>query len=100
MTRERRRIGEVEHRQLVPLRDHVEPTAFAAGLHVLLEGIEVADGRWMEHRRPELDLGKRILGVLACLPTPGEERLERLRGELDHAVALDPARPPADSGRG
>ena len=33
--------------------------------------------------------------VLASLPAPGEERLERLRGELDHAAALDPARPPA-----
>jgi hypothetical protein len=33
--------------------------------------------------------------MLASLAAAAEERLKRLRSELDHAVALDPARPAA-----
>ena len=55
--------------------------------------VEDAHRRRMEDRRAEDDLGERVLGVLARLPAAGEERLQRLCGELDHPVAVDPARP-------
>ena len=63
---------------------------------MLLEGVEVADGRRAPHGREQPHLRERVLGVLARLSAAGEERLQRLRRELDHAVALDPARPPPD----
>ena len=49
----------------------------------------------MQDRRPQVDLVQRELGVLARLAAAGEEGLERLRRELDHAVALDAAGPAA-----
>ena len=49
----------------------------------------------MQDRRPQVDVGERVLGVLARRAAAGEERLQRLRGELDHLVALDPAGPAA-----
>ena len=48
------------------------------------------------HGRQQAHLVERVLGVLAGVAAAGEERLERLRGELDHAVALDPPGPAAD----
>ena len=62
---------------------------------MLLEGVEVADRRRVQDRRPQRDFCERVLGVLAGLPTAGEEGLERLRGELDDALALDAPRPAA-----
>ena len=49
----------------------------------------------MEHRRAQHDVGERELRVLARVAAAGEERLQRLRGELDYAVALDAAGPAA-----
>ena len=49
---DRDRIREVEHRHLVPLRDHVEPTMPPAGRHVLLEGIEIADAADLDAEIP------------------------------------------------
>src|SRR5579862_4348362 len=49
----------------------------------------------MQHRRPEDDILERELVVRARLSAAGEEGLQRLRGELDDAVALDRARPAA-----
>ena len=43
----------------------------------------------------QVDLGERVLGVLARAAAAGEERLQRLRGELDDAVAVDPPGPAA-----
>jgi hypothetical protein len=63
---------------------------------VLLEGVEVSYRRRVEHGREELDLLQPILGMLARLPAAREERLERLRSELNHPVAVDPPRPPPD----
>ena len=60
---------------------------------MLLEGVEVADRGRVEHRRPQVDVGQRVLGVLAGLAAADEERLERLRRELDDAVAVDASGP-------
>src|SRR5207237_8177274 len=60
---------------------------------VLLEGGEVTDGGRTPHGREEAHLRQRVLGVFPRLAAAGEERLERLGGELDHAVAFDPAGP-------
>ncbi len=49
----------------------------------------------MEHGGEEHCVRQRELGVLARGPAPGEERLQRLRGELDDTIAVDPADPPA-----
>ena len=43
----------------------------------------------MQDGRAQVDIRKRVLGVLARRAAAGEERLERLRRELDHAVAFD-----------
>ena len=48
-----------------------------------------------EHRRPELDVRERILGVLARGGAAAEERLQRLRRELDDPIAVDPPGPAA-----
>ena len=50
---------------------------------------EDADARRVQHRRAEHDVGKRILGVLARAAAAREERLQRLRRELDDPVAVD-----------
>jgi len=60
---------------------------------VLFEGVEVAHGGGMEHGRAKVDVCDRILGVATRSAAAGEERLERLRRELDHGVALDDPRP-------
>ena len=57
------------------------------------KGGEDADARRVEHGRAQVAVGQRVLGVLAGAAAAGEERLQRLGGELDDAVALDPARP-------
>src|SRR5581483_1916366 len=56
---------------------------------------EDADRRRMQDRRPQDDVGERVLRVLACLSAAGEERLQRLRGELHDAAVLDSSRPAA-----
>src|SRR5712691_2606178 len=90
-----RGIGEVEDRDLVPLRGHVEPAGRAGSPDVLLEGVEVADRGRVQDRWAQDHLREWVLGVLVRLPAAGEERLERLRGELDDAVVLDAPRPAA-----
>ena len=95
---DRGRVREVEDRDLVPLRHDLAAAGDRARVaDVLLEGVEVAHRRRPLHRREQPHLVERVLGVLARVAAAGEERLERLRGELDHAVALDPPRPAADS---
>ena len=61
---------------------------------MLLECVEVADGRRVQHGRAQVDL---VQAYSACsrAAAAGEERLQRLRGELDNAVALDPPGPAA-----
>ena len=78
---------------LVPLGRDLLAAQRPRRLHVLLERVEVADRRRPKHGRTQHDVGQRVLRVLAGLAAAGEERLERLRRELDHAVALDPAWP-------
>ncbi len=48
-----------------------------------------------DNRRPQVDVGERVLGVLARIAATGEERLQRLGRQLDDPVALDPAGPAA-----
>ena len=57
--------------------------------------VEDPDRRRVQHRREENRLVERILGVLASRSTPGEERLQRLRGEMHDPIAVDPPDPPA-----
>ena len=57
--------------------------------------VEDPHRRRMEHRRAEDDVGERVDRVLARSSAAGEERLQRLRRELDHRVAVDPSRPAA-----
>src|SRR4029077_3511632 len=57
--------------------------------------VEDPHRRRMEHRRAEHDVGERVLAMLARVAATREVRLKRLRRELDHAVALDPAGPAA-----
>src|SRR5487761_1559585 len=65
------------------------------GEHELAVFVEEPD-RWrMEHGRAEDDAVEQVLGVLACKPAAAEERLQRLRRQLDDAVAVDPTRPAA-----
>src|SRR5205823_3886650 len=54
---------------------------------------EDAHRRRLQHRRTQQDLVERELRVLARLAAAGEERLQRLRRELDDAVAFDSPRP-------
>ena len=85
------RVGDLgvgaEDRERVPER---EERRFGA-----LERLEDPHARRREHGWQQVALGERILGVLAGAPAAGEERLERLGGELDDLVAVDPAGPAA-----
>src|SRR3954470_5234619 len=92
---DRSRVREVEDRDLVPLLRHLEPARRTRRLDVLLEGVEIAHRRRLQHRRTEVDVGEGVLGVMACGPPAGEERLQRLRRELYDLVALDQSRPAA-----
>ena len=56
---------------------------------------EDAHARRVQDRRAELDVGERVLGVLARAAAAREERLERLRSELDDAIAVDAPGPAA-----
>ena len=47
----------------------------------------------MQHGCEEHDLVERVLGVLARRAAAREERLQRLRGEVDHPVAVDSSDP-------
>ncbi len=49
----------------------------------------------VQHRRPDDDVLEREHVVLAGTAAAGEERLQRLRGELHDAVPLDAAGPAA-----
>src|SRR5215216_6482189 len=93
---DRIRVREVEDGLSVPLLWHLEAATGSSGLHVLLERVEVAYGRRLEHRRQQFDLGQGELGVVTHLPAAGEERLKRLGGELNDALAVDTPRPAAD----
>ena len=90
-----RRVGEIEDGNLVPLGRHLLAPERASSLHVLFEGVEVADSRWMQHRGAKVDVCKRILSVSTRRAAAGEIRLERLRSELQDGVALDDPRPAA-----
>ena len=57
--------------------------------------VEDAHRRRVLHGHEQGDVGERVLGVLARAAAAEEERLQRLRGEVKHAVAVDPADPPA-----
>src|SRR5207237_3529735 len=80
---------------LVPLGRNLLPAQSTGGLHVLFEGVEVADGGWVQNGWAEVDFVERILGMPARDSTAGEERLQRLCRELDDGVALDDPRPAA-----
>src|SRR5581483_4847553 len=92
---DRVRVREVEDRDLVPLGRNLAAALPSRVRDVLLERHEVAHGRWAQDGRAQVDVGQRVLGVLTRRPASGEERLQRLRRELDDAVALDAPRPPA-----
>ena len=47
----------------------------------------------MLDRRAQLDVGERVLRVLACGAAAREEGLQRLSSELDDAIAVDAPRP-------
>src|SRR5438105_3132251 len=94
-TEDRGRAREVEDGLPVPLRRHVETAGGAGRPDVLLEGVEVADRGRVEDRRSQVDLRERVFGVPPRAAAAREEGLERLRGELDHDVALEHARPAA-----
>ena len=82
---DRRRVREVEDRQLVPLGRHLLAAQGARRLDVLLERVEVAHRRRVQDRRTEVDVGERILRVPPRVSAAGEVRLQRLRCELDDA---------------
>ena len=60
-----------------------------------LPACEHAHGRRVRNGDQERDAGERVLGVLACVRTTGEEVLQRLRGEMDDPVTVDAADPAA-----
>ena len=47
----------------------------------------------MQNGRAELDVGERVFRVVTRGASTREERLQRLRRELDHGVAVDDPRP-------
>ena len=57
--------------------------------------VEDPHRRRAEHGGAEHDVSEWILGVLAGHPAAGEERLQGLRGQLDHPLAVEPSRPAA-----
>ena len=70
--------------------------ALGLGVHAnVREGGKVAANVLLDLARERVSLGERVLGMLARAPAAREEGLERLRGELDDAVAVDSARPTA-----
>src|SRR5215213_265633 len=94
---DRRGVREVEGGELVPLGRHFAAAGDAARVRdVSLEGVEIAYRRRPPHRGEQPHLVQRVLRMLARVAAAGEERLQRLRRELDHAVALDPPRPPSN----
>ena len=93
---DRGRVGEVEGRDLVPLGHHLEARAGRA------RSSRAARRRRSRGPTGGCSTGGRsstsASGYSACsraVAAAGEERLQRLRRELDHAVALDAARPAA-----
>src|SRR5256885_13933660 len=92
---DRGRVREVEDGDLVPLGRHLLSAQSTGSLHVLFEGVEVADGGWVQNGWAEVDFVERILGMPARNSTAGEERLQRLCPELVDGVALDDPRPAA-----
>ena len=62
---------------------------------MLLEGVEVAHGRRVQDRRAELDVGQRVLRVPPGGTAAGEERLQRLCGDLHDGLTLEDPRPAA-----
>src|SRR5436190_19677681 len=92
---DRRRVGEVEDRQLVPLRRNVSAAKGTGVLDVLLERVEVAHRGRVQDGRPEVDVGEGVLRVPPGRAAASEERLERLRRQLVNGVALDEPRPAA-----
>ena len=62
---------------------------------MFFEGIEVADGWWMQYGRAKVDVCERIFSVSARRAAAGEIRLERLRSELHDGIALDDPGPAA-----
>src|SRR5438046_2058650 len=88
------RVPRVVHVAGIAARAPLAAAGDRAGVaDVLLEGVEVADGGWAAHRREEAHLCQGVLGVCPRLAAAREERLQRLGGELDHPLALDPAGP-------
>src|SRR5439155_21506529 len=57
--------------------------------------VEDADRRRIENRREQRHLVEPVLRVLARASAAEEERLQRLRGQVEHALAVDPADPPS-----
>src|SRR5439155_349696 len=91
---------EVEDRDLVPVWIHLQSSTLARRLHVLLERVEVADGRWVGDRRQERgriqskDVAGIPPGLLPCRRQPlavvTEEREDgHPRAEREDLVALD-----------
>ena len=93
---DRGRVREVEDRHLVPLLRHLGAARAARAFATCSSNaMKSRTRRRLKHRRAQVDVGERVLGVLARRAAAGEERLQRLRGELDHLVALDPPGPAA-----
>src|SRR3954467_10391148 len=83
-TVDRCRIGEVEHRLLVPLRRNLLAAQRSRRLDVLLEHIEVAYRGRVQDGRTEGDLGERILRV-----PPGGSGYSACRRALPPPVKYD-----------
>ena len=80
-------VGEVEHRELIELRDHLEPAVTARGLDVLAEGVAVAHRGRTRDRREELRARERVTegrGEIGRALHRGANRRHRDVLALDH----------------
>ena len=90
---DRRRIGEVEDGDLVPLGRHRRAAIRTRRRDVLLEREEVANRGRRRNRRTQTHVLERELAVGRNLATRRENCGKALGGEADHARALDTSGP-------
>src|SRR5204863_6632566 len=80
-------VAEVEDRQAVPGLRHLAAAALPHRLDVALERIEVAEGRWVEDRRPEPEIAGIEDGLVVTSIAARDETLDELGQRLDPEAA-------------